>query len=54
MTEDPHKVVDLHPSEWKRGAERWPVFGAGAVPFLVYGVVGILVVTVLRWIAALL
>ena len=41
MTEDPHKVVDLHPSEWKRGEERWPFWGAGAYPTLVYSVCGI-------------
>ena len=54
MNQDPPEVVDLHPSEWKRGNERWRFFGSGAIPFLVYGVTGIVIVTVVRWIVGLL
>jgi hypothetical protein len=54
MNQDPPKVVDLHPAEWKWGADKWRFFGAGAVPFLVYSVVGTVMVIALRFLAGLL
>jgi hypothetical protein len=54
MNQDPPKVVDLHPAEWKRGADKWRFFGEGAVPFLVYSVVGTAMVIALRFLAGLL
>ena len=42
MNPDPLEVVDLHPSEWKREGEKWPFFGSGAYPFVVYTICGLI------------
>lgn len=42
VNQDPPEVVDLHPSEWKRENEKWPFWGIGAYPFLVYTVCGLI------------